>query len=68
MQNSKVLADEAGSIYDRAVSGLMKTNMLMYFAYADFEEVRLQINQGKGQERPRCAGLFRAFPACSGLF
>lgn len=48
MQNSKVLADEAGSIYDRAVSGLMKTNMLLYFAYADFEEVRLKISQGKG--------------------
>lgn len=35
----KMFADEAGSIYERAVTTLMKNNMLVYFAYADFEEV-----------------------------
>ena len=34
-----MFADEAGSIYERAVTTLMKNNMLVYFAYADFEEV-----------------------------
>lgn len=39
MQGSKVLGDEAGAIYDRAITGIMKHSMLLYFAYADFEEV-----------------------------
>ena len=39
MQASKVLSDEAAAIYERAITGLMKQNMLLYFAYADFEEV-----------------------------
>lgn len=34
-----MFADEAGSVYERAVTTLMKNNMLVYFAYADFEEV-----------------------------
>lgn len=36
-----MFADEAGSVYERAVTTLMKNNMLVYFAYADFEEVIL---------------------------
>ena len=36
----KLFADEAAAIYERAISSLMKQNMLLYFAYADFEEVR----------------------------
>ena len=40
MQGSKVLSDEAANIYERAISGLMKHSMLIYFAYADFEEVK----------------------------
>ena len=39
MQGSKLLAEEASSLYERAISSLMKNNMLLYFAYADFEEV-----------------------------
>ena len=39
MQGSKVLSDETAGLYERAVTGLMKHNMLLYFAYADFEEV-----------------------------
>ena len=53
MQGSKVLGDEAAGIYERAINGLMKDSMLIYFAYADFEEVTeclltfsLQINLG----------------------
>ena len=38
-----MLGDEAASIYERAVTGLMKHNMLLYFAYADFEEVTLLV-------------------------
>ena len=39
-QNSgKVFADEAAAIYERAITTLLKNNMLLYFAYADFEEV-----------------------------
>ena len=39
MQGSKVLSDEAAAMYERAIMGLMKHSMLLYFAYADFEEV-----------------------------
>lgn len=39
MQGSKVLSDEAAAMYERAITGLMKHSMLLYFAYADFEEV-----------------------------
>ena len=35
----KLFADEAASIHERAINSLMKKNMLIYFAYADFEEV-----------------------------
>ena len=34
-----MLGDEAASLYERAITGLMKHSMLLYFAYADFEEV-----------------------------
>ena len=34
-----MLGDEAAGIYERAITGLMKHSMLLYFAYADFEEV-----------------------------
>ena len=39
MQGSKVLGDDAAALYERAITGLMKHSMLLYFAYADFEEV-----------------------------
>lgn len=44
MQGSKVLSDEAANMYERAINGLMKHSMLIYFAYADFEEVKLFSN------------------------
>ena len=34
-----MLGDEAAAMYERAITGLMKHSMLLYFAYADFEEV-----------------------------
>lgn len=43
MQASKLLGDEAASMYERAVTGLMKHSMLLYFAYADFEEVKKNV-------------------------
>ena len=38
--NSKSFADAVANLYERAISHLMKYNHLMYFAYADYEEVR----------------------------
>ena len=35
----KLFADEAAAVYERAITTLLKDNMLLYFAYADFEEV-----------------------------
>lgn len=36
----KIFSDEAASIYERAITGVLSKNMLLYFAYADFEEGR----------------------------
>ncbi|KAK6169592.1 hypothetical protein SNE40_020613 [Patella caerulea] len=41
----KMFADEAAAIYERAISTLMKTNMLIYFSYADFEEGRMKFEK-----------------------
>ena len=38
-----MFADEAAAIYERAITTLLKNNMLLYFAYADFEEVGIYI-------------------------
>jgi len=35
----KLFADEAASMYERAITTILKSNMLNHFAYADFEEV-----------------------------
>lgn len=45
MNNAKVFSDEAAAIYERAISSLMKKNMLIYFAYADFEEGRMKLEK-----------------------
>ncbi|GLG95529.1 Protein suppressor of forked [Gryllus bimaculatus] len=39
---AKLFSDEAATVYERATSTLLKKNMLLYFAYADFEEGRLK--------------------------
>lgn len=41
MNNAKLFSDEAANIYERAISTLLKKNMLLYFSFADYEEVRL---------------------------
>ncbi|EDO40717.1 predicted protein [Nematostella vectensis] len=46
-QGSKVLGDEAANLYEKAISGLMHNNLLVYFAYADFEEGRMRFQQAK---------------------
>lgn len=43
MNNAKLFSDEAANIYERAISTLLKKNMLLYFAYADYEEVSKKI-------------------------
>ncbi|XP_031552725.1 cleavage stimulation factor subunit 3-like [Actinia tenebrosa] len=47
MQGSKLLSDEASNLYERAINGLMSLNMLLYFAYADFEEGRMKFQKSK---------------------
>nr|XP_032813917.1 cleavage stimulation factor subunit 3 [Petromyzon marinus] len=42
INNSKLFSDEAAAIYERAISTLLRKNMLLYFAYADFEESRMK--------------------------
>lgn len=43
--SGKILADEAAAMYERAISNLMKDNMLIHFAYADFEEGRMKFDK-----------------------
>lgn len=43
MNNSKLFSDEAANIYERAIGTLLKKNMLLYFAFADYEEVSIQL-------------------------
>jgi len=38
--SGKVFADEAAGLYERATTTTLKNCMLLYFTYADFEEVR----------------------------
>lgn len=40
MNNAKLFSDEAANIYERAIGTLLKKNMLLYFSFADYEEVR----------------------------
>jgi cleavage stimulation factor subunit 3 len=37
---AKLFSDEAAAVYERATASLLKKNMLLNFAYADFEEGR----------------------------
>lgn len=38
MNHHKNLQDDAANVFDRATSTLLKNNVLIHFAYADFEE------------------------------
>jgi len=39
--SGKVFADEAAGLYERATTTMLKNCTLLYFAYADFEEVQM---------------------------
>lgn len=41
----KLFSDEAANMYERAISSLLKRNLLLYFAYADFEESRMKFQK-----------------------
>lgn len=41
----KMFSDEAAAMYERATTSLLKHNMLLYFAYADFEEGRMKYDK-----------------------
>lgn len=42
---AKLFSDEASGVFERATSTLLKNNMLLYFAYADFEEGRMKYDK-----------------------
>ncbi|XP_063696707.1 protein suppressor of forked [Culicoides brevitarsis] len=39
---ARIFSDEAANILERAISGVLSRNSLLYFAYADFEEGRMK--------------------------
>ncbi|KAL1140992.1 hypothetical protein AAG570_000918, partial [Ranatra chinensis] len=43
--SSKLFNDEAGNMFERATSGVLRNSMLLHFAYADFEEGRLKYDK-----------------------
>lgn len=45
MTAAKIFSDEASTILDRAISGVLSRNALLYFAYADIEEGRLKYDK-----------------------
>ena len=42
---AKTLSDDAAAMFERAINGLLSKNMLLYFAYADFEEGRVKYDR-----------------------
>lgn len=42
---ARAFGDEAANILDRAISGVLSRNALLYFAYADFEEGRMKYDK-----------------------
>ena len=45
--HAKKFLDEAATLYERAVQTYMRSNMLVHFAYADFEEYRSNIDKAR---------------------
>lgn len=39
---AKIFYDEVANVLERAISGVLSRNALLYFAFADFEEGRLK--------------------------
>lgn len=61
MNNSKLFSDEAANIYERAIGTLLKKNMLLYFSFADYEEVSVHPRnqtfvqtRARGHQRTTC--------------
>uniref|UniRef100_A0A4X2LHM5 Suppressor of forked domain-containing protein n=1 Tax=Vombatus ursinus TaxID=29139 RepID=A0A4X2LHM5_VOMUR len=48
INNAKLFKSEASNIYERAISTLLKKNMLLYFAYADYEESQMKFEKVHG--------------------
>ncbi|UJR32024.1 hypothetical protein I4U23_019492 [Adineta vaga] len=46
-QLAKRFLDEASTLYERATQTYMRSNMLIHFAYADFEEQRLNVDKAR---------------------
>ncbi|CAB3404733.1 unnamed protein product [Caenorhabditis bovis] len=44
---SQTFKQEAIQLYERGITGLMKESLLLYFAYADFEEERMKFDNVK---------------------
>ena len=44
---SKRFLDDTAHFYERAIQTFMRSNMLIHFAYADFEEARLNIDKAR---------------------
>jgi cleavage stimulation factor subunit 3 len=44
---SKRFLDETSNLYERAIQTYMRSNMLIHFAYADFEEYRLNFDKAR---------------------
>ncbi|UJR14715.1 hypothetical protein I4U23_001708 [Adineta vaga] len=47
VQLAKRFLDEASTLYERATQTYMRSNMLIHFAYADFEEYRLNVDKAR---------------------
>ena len=45
MDNSKKWLDEAGQLYERAVTGVLNKCSLLYFTFADFEEANMNFEK-----------------------
>lgn len=48
MQDAKTanqIAEEIAALYDRATNSILRENMLLYFAYADYEEERMKFEK-----------------------
>lgn len=63
MNNSKLFSDEAANIYERAIGTLLKKNMLLYFSFADYEEVSVH----PSNQSYKCPLFLRShLQSCSG--
>ena len=41
-QSAQHWRDEVASLYEKATTGLLKNNLLLHFAFADYEESRMK--------------------------